>query len=130
MSSATVVPIQQPADSEPLPTGFDAFWTLYPRHVAKKDARRAWDRIPAAEHDAILTALVGWRRVWLRRAEIEYIPHPATWLNGERWTDELPQPIAQSTSAAHIAFEPTKPAQKGGYSPEVAAALRAALGKR
>ncbi len=69
---------------------FDDFWCIYPRRVAKKDARRAWAKVPDGSHVAILTALVAWRQVW-RDKDTEFLPHPATWLNGERWEDELPQ---------------------------------------
>ena len=69
---------------------FDDFWILYPRHVAKKDALKAWLKIDPGSHAEILTSLVAWRGVWLARGEPQYIPYPASWLNGERWEDELP----------------------------------------
>jgi len=71
------------------PPCFDHFWLLYPRHVAKLAARRAWARTRPADHVAILEALVSWRPVW-RDKDPEYLPHAATWLHGERWEDELP----------------------------------------
>jgi hypothetical protein len=30
--------------------------------------------------------------------EPRYIPHPATWLNADRWEDEEPAAVAQETS--------------------------------
>ena len=69
---------------------FDDFWILYPRRVAKKDALKAWLKIDPGSHAEILTSLASWRGVWLARGEPQYIPYPASWLNGERWTDELP----------------------------------------
>ena len=71
------------------PPCFDHFWLLYPRHVAKLAARRAWAKVNPSEHVAILEALVSWRPVW-RDKDPEYLPHAATWLNRERWEDELP----------------------------------------
>lgn len=73
------------------PVSFDDFWLLYPRRVAKKDAQRAWARIDPRKHAEILTSLASWRRVWLGRGEQQFVPYPATWLNGERWEDELPK---------------------------------------
>jgi DNA replication protein DnaC len=35
---------------------------------------------------------------------MEYVPHPATWLNGERWEDELPVAIASS----HASHQPAQ----------------------
>ena len=83
-----VVQMQQPEPD--IVVTFDDFWSLYPRRVAKKDARRAWDRISPRLHPSILTALFEWARIWNARGEPEFIPHPATWLNGERWEDDFP----------------------------------------
>ena len=76
---------------EPEPElSFDDFWLLYPRHEAKKDAKKAWQRdVDPAHHVAIAIALVAWRPVW-RDKDVEFICLPATWLRGERWEDELP----------------------------------------
>ena len=68
---------------------FNDFWALYPRRVAKKAARIAWDRIPSKQHQIILESLFEWARIWNGR-DLDYIPHPATWLNGERWEDDFP----------------------------------------
>lgn len=81
---------------------FEDFWYLYPRRVAKKDARNAWNKITPNLHPEILTALFEWRRIWMDRNEIEFIPHPATWLNGERWEDDFPphhRPYTAKTAA-------------------------------
>ena len=77
------------------PTGeselFDEFWVAYPKHVAKKSARRAWDKLHADRDllDALLTALEWQTRMeaWQRDGG-RYVPNPATWLNGRRWEDE------------------------------------------
>ena len=77
------------------PTGeselFDEFWVAYPKHVAKKSARRAWDKLHADRDllDALLTALEWQTRTeaWQRDGG-RYVPNPATWLNGRRWEDE------------------------------------------
>jgi hypothetical protein len=79
-------------DLEPMQQAdFSDFWALYPRRVAKLDARKAWDRIPQSLHVAILTSLFEWRRIWQDRGELDFVPYPATWLRGERWEDEFPQ---------------------------------------
>lgn len=67
------------------------FWVAYPKHVAKKSARRAWDKLHADRDllDAVLTALEWQTRMeaWQRDGG-RYVPNPATWLNGRRWEDE------------------------------------------
>ena len=80
---------------------FEDFWALFPRKVAKLDARKSWARIPESCHLEILVALVEWRRVWADK-DYEYLPYPATWLRGERWTDEIPPAFVQS-HASHAA---------------------------
>ena len=101
-----VIPIITPSaeisDESPMEAGrtlpdFDAFWCLYPRHVAKLAARKAWAKVNPSQHVAILEALVSWRQVW-RDKEPEYLPHGATWLNGERWEDELPAGFRKVTA--------------------------------
>jgi DNA replication protein DnaC len=82
---------------------FENFWLLYPRKVAKLDARKAWLRLKPAQAAECLTSLVGWRKVWMARGELEFVPHAATWLNGERWEDELPATQTMSpSSASHV----------------------------
>lgn len=96
-------------EPQALPT-FDDFWLLYPRRIAKKAARDAWRRMTEVSQVAAIVSLFDWRRVWefeaARRGEeqMNYLPHPATWLNGERWEDELPaghkRPSARPMSPA------------------------------
>ena len=65
---------------------FEAFWTAYPRKVGKGQARRAFAAaIRKTTIEAVLAAL--------ERAQFNpdprYQPHPATWLSGERWLDQV-----------------------------------------
>ena len=71
--------------------GFQEFWEAYPRKIAKLDATRAFMR--AVQTGTPPGAIIeGARRfAFLCRregTERQYIPHPATWLNGGRWEDE------------------------------------------
>lgn len=67
--------------------GFDTFWIQYPKKVAKKDARKAWDKIKPSEEllNTMLAAIEVQKqsKLWIEG----YVPNPATWLNGERWND-------------------------------------------
>lgn len=77
--------------------GFDIFWRAYPKKKAKKDARKAFEKISpdAALLANILAALDRAKasRDWRKDAG-QFVPYPATWLNGERWEDDT-APIAQ-----------------------------------
>jgi hypothetical protein len=69
---------------------FDEFWSLYPRKIAKATARKAWAKLSAEQQlmaaKAIDTHCQYWRA---KETELEFIPHASTWLNGERYEDEL-----------------------------------------
>ena len=71
--------------------GFIDFWTVWPRKESKKAAAAAWER--AAKRDApatIYDAAVAYAKNPHRPAR-QFIPHAATWLNGDRWNDPLPE---------------------------------------
>jgi hypothetical protein len=70
--------------------GFERFWVEYPRKVAKPEARKAfakaWRKLPTGnEVETLIGALERAKAAW---TDPQFIPHPATWLNGERWQDE------------------------------------------
>ena|SRR5208282_2370466 len=82
---------------------WDAFWTLYPRHEAKKDALKAWRRMSESDRHAAVIAIADWRQVWKAQGrDTHLIPLPATWLNGERWEDEVPQGLIQRGSRSQV----------------------------
>jgi hypothetical protein len=69
---------------------FDEFWSLYPRKIAKAVARKAWQRLTPEQQLMAAKAIDTHCQYWsAKETELEFIPHPATWLNQERWEDEL-----------------------------------------
>lgn len=74
---------------------FEDFWKQYPRKISKANARKSWLRIkPDADLlKTILDAVSKQKRSdqWVKDNG-KFIPHAATWLNNERWLDELEQP--------------------------------------
>ena len=66
---------------------FEEFWKVYPRKFTKKTALEIWSRKkPDAE---LLIADVRNRLENDAQWKDGFIPHPTTYLNGERWNDEL-----------------------------------------
>jgi hypothetical protein len=66
---------------------FDEFWAAYPRRVGKGAAAKSWQMVTASVSPEVIMA--GLRRhegYW--PSELQYIPHPATWLNQGRWQDD------------------------------------------
>ena len=84
---------------------FDEFWDAYPKKVSKKNAEKAYAKLKPDEQTQarILDAVNAAKNsdAWLRDNG-QYIPHPATWLNGERWNDAiLPDQGASQPSPAY-----------------------------
>lgn len=81
-----------PASGTEAVAGFEQFWKLYPKKKSRKDALKAWVKLsPDADlQAAMITALANHcaSRDWTKDGG-QYIPNPATWLNGERWQDVL-----------------------------------------
>jgi hypothetical protein len=85
--------IQKPSSGKPDPSLFASFWSAYPRHVAKAAAEKAWAKIVKTIDP--LTIVVGAERMAAdpNLPAEQFIPHPATWLNQQRWNDP-PYPSA------------------------------------
>lgn len=71
---------------------FDAFWSAYPKKVGRGDARRAWNKAHVT-HEIFAKIMNTLQRAtqsdqWKRDGG-KYIPNPATWLNQERWNDDV-----------------------------------------
>ena len=69
---------------------FDEFWAAYPRKVAKAVARKAFAKLTEQQQLDACRAIDDHIAYWkAKETELEFIPYPSTWLNGERWEDEL-----------------------------------------
>lgn len=68
---------------------FEAFWKEYPRKIDKKGCLTKFKHIKKLKenYSKIMDALKIQKqsRQW---QDIQYIPHPKTWLNQERWNNE------------------------------------------
>lgn len=75
-------------------TMFARFWAAYPRKESKPAAKRAFDKLKPDEDlmETMLTAIEKQKESsqWQENGG-QFIPYPATWLNGNRWEDELKQ---------------------------------------
>ena len=71
---------------------FTAFWAAYPRKIGKGAARKAYrSAVIGKRTDPKKITLAGeaFRDECKRLGtEMKFIPHPATWLNAERYDDE------------------------------------------
>ena len=84
-------------------SAFERFWAAYPKRYGKAKARRAFhaaaDRLPPI--DDLLAALGRQKgsEAWAEEGG-RFVPAPATWIEDERWTDELPGESSEKKEAA------------------------------
>ena len=69
---------------------FNEFYALYPRKMGRKDAERSWNRLTPIQQAECLEAMPNYLKYWkIKETAKDFIPYPATFLNQERWTDEI-----------------------------------------
>lgn len=72
---------------------FDSFWQQYPRKVAKFMAELAWNKLSTEDQatamEAIPVHVAYWKAI---NQEKHFIPHASTWLNQQRFHDEIDMP--------------------------------------
>lgn len=93
-----------PASSPASVDSFDEFWAVYPRtrDVSKKVARQKFALAArSTEPDSIIAAATRYAEICTARGTAqEYIAHPATWLNQERYLADELQPDYAPTAQA------------------------------
>lgn len=100
-------PEQEPEqENPPTPQGgserdeeFEKIWAMWPRKVGKPAAQKAYaSAVKRAKPEVIAAGVTAALQFFAReRTEIRFVPHLSTWLNQNRWEDELTptnQPVA------------------------------------
>jgi hypothetical protein len=87
----TITTQLEPEELEPfndIDEQFNQFWSVYPRKKGKGQARKAFEK--ALEKTDLQTILDGVQAYIANDVmdDPQFIAHPSTWLNGERWEDE------------------------------------------
>jgi hypothetical protein len=76
---------------EPKDDTYERLYGIYPRKVAKgaalKAIQRALKKIDAAALEVAVREFAAAVAVWPKE-ERQFVPHPATWFNAERWNDD------------------------------------------
>ena len=67
---------------------FEDWYATYPRHVGKGAARKAYRTARKKVSAEVLARGAASATATFAGKEPQFIPHPATWLNSERWLDE------------------------------------------
>ena len=76
---------------------FESFWNKYNYKVGKAKALKAFQKLNASQIDELFKKLPKWLKS-VRDKDQKYWPHPATFLNGHRWNDEVEQTRTTTTS--------------------------------
>jgi DNA-binding transcriptional ArsR family regulator len=77
---------------------FEQFWLCNPRKQGKEKAWRIWkrDKLYKIADQIIGDVKLRYDKYW-KFKEKEFIPLPATYLNGKQWNDELIEPVIKSS---------------------------------
>lgn len=67
-------------------TLFDKFWEQYPNKVNKKKASISFNNLTKTQQHSAVNDI----ETRFKDTDKKYIPHPTTYINGERWEDEKP----------------------------------------
>ncbi|MEK5089087.1 DUF4373 domain-containing protein [Paenibacillus sp. FSL M8-0228] len=71
---------------------FESFWNEYPRKIGKKDCYKTWQKIIKAgeKPETIIQCAINYRAECLQlKTEAQYIKHPKSFLNEDRYKDYL-----------------------------------------
>jgi len=79
---------------------FERVWKAWPNKAAKSTARRRWGALSTKRRAEVIPLLVAHANAHRLHTPPQFIPHLATWLNQERWSDPLPQPRGGQASPA------------------------------
>lgn len=72
---------------------YEDFWKAYPRKVGKPEALKAYTKArKTVDNQTLIEAVQKQTATAWKDKEIDFIPHPATWLNQGRWMDEITEP--------------------------------------
>ena len=96
-------------------TGFNKFWDAYPRKVQRPLAWNAWQclKVDKSLYDAIYRAVEQYKKTkqWKDK---NYIPYPATFLQDERWLDEIVEDTDSGGNVWGSAFNSVYGGEKDG----------------
>lgn len=108
-----VVPLQDKAKLKGLQTGlgigtinkidFNNFWSLYDKKVGnKKEVEKKWNELKPGIQKKILEFLPKWKVQFVGNKTFQ--PYPESFINQERWNDEINEEVKKEANGATIKF--------------------------
>lgn len=105
-------PSLEPSVKTNISSDFEKFYNVYPRKVGKQAALKAFAKaLTVASVDDILSGALRYGNDPNLPVDENFIPHPATWLNGGRWEDG-PLPERKMSAEEREKFELNKIARR------------------
>ena len=89
-AKTNIIPPISPKGTRRTDAEFETIWNAYPTKVGKQPARKAFDKVTVPIET--LVAAIDRQKCssqWSKDGG-QYIPNLSTWINQERWNDELP----------------------------------------
>jgi len=68
---------------------FEKFWNVYAYKVNKKASLKAWKKLTEEKRNKAIKGAKVYNKYLVDNNKTNFKMHPATYLNGERWNDEL-----------------------------------------
>jgi hypothetical protein len=99
----TPMPRKKEREKEDTDASFDAWWAIYPKKVGKGQALKAYRAASKKTTTDNLAASLQKQLPWFAaqvKPDGDFRPQASTWLNGERWGDELDTPAGPGKSSA------------------------------
>lgn len=93
-ASVFIIPLKSPLQDFH-PSAFDQFWAAYPKKVGRKPCETKWK---SKKLDALANRIlkdISLRKQRDRQWIAGYVPNPLTYLNQERWEDELQEVVTR-----------------------------------
>jgi hypothetical protein len=87
--------------------GFEDFWKVYPRHVGKIDAQKAYRQAIRLVSSATIVNAARQYAFECIGKEMQYVKLPAGWLRAGRWGDVLSRTVDKPEDTAPVSV-PTK----------------------
>lgn len=83
---------------------FDLFWDKYPKKKDRMRAKKLWDKKKYKPETVklILDDIELRKKNDAQWQVAQYVPFPSTYLNGERWNDEITKPLQQNNNVKPI----------------------------
>lgn len=83
---------------------FDEFWKIYPVKKNKKRTKQIWEKKKYDEiAPLILSDIEKRKKIDHQWQNLQFIPHPSTYLNGELWQDDM---VPKANGTTQTKFNP------------------------